>query len=206
MITYYDKEEDRDFVYLAVEKCEGNLENYVELMKIVRTSSDKFKESPFGNIFVDNPKEILSPKKIKKIMWQALNGLKFLHENNIVHRDIKPHNILLNRLKDVKLSDMGLSKQLHEDQISYHTEVKGSLGWQPSEVIYPEKEQEVAASAQKTYKVDIFSLGCTFYYLLSKGNHPFGQRFEREKNILKGAYKLDKIEYELVEERYTEAV
>lgn len=35
VITYYDKEEDKDFVYLAIEKCEGNLENLVELMKAV---------------------------------------------------------------------------------------------------------------------------------------------------------------------------
>lgn len=62
-------------------------------------------------------------------MWQALNGLKFLHDNNIVHRDIKPHNILINRLMNVKLSDMGLSKQLLEEEQSYHTEIKGSLGW-----------------------------------------------------------------------------
>lgn len=59
---------------------------------------------------------------------------------------------------------------------------------------------------QKTYKVDIFSLGCVFYYLLSKGGHPYGQRFEREKNIISNRYKLDKIDYELVEERYSEAV
>jgi serine/threonine-protein kinase/endoribonuclease IRE1 len=35
LITYYDKEEDKDFVYLAIEKCEGNLEHFVELMKAV---------------------------------------------------------------------------------------------------------------------------------------------------------------------------
>lgn len=42
LITYYDKEEDKDFVYLAIEKCEGNLENYVELMKYARQQTDKF--------------------------------------------------------------------------------------------------------------------------------------------------------------------
>ena len=59
-----------------------------------------------------------------------------MHAKNIVHRDIKPHNILINELFTVKLSDMGLSKQLKTEMESYHTEaVKGSVGWQPSEVI-----------------------------------------------------------------------
>jgi serine/threonine protein kinase len=71
-------------------------------------------------------------------MQQSLQGVKFLHDNGIVHRDIKPHNLLINKLKHVKLSDMGLSKQLSDDQISYHSEIKGSLGWQPPEVILSE--------------------------------------------------------------------
>lgn len=66
-------------------------------------------------MYKDSPKSLTDLDQIRKIMWQALNGLKFLHENNIVHRDIKPHNILINKLKDVKLSDMGLSKQLMDD-------------------------------------------------------------------------------------------
>lgn len=60
---------------------------------------------------------------------------------------------------------MGLSKQLQEDEVSYHTEMKGSLGWQPKEVIMSEHKLML----QKTVKVDIFSLGCVFYYILSKG-------------------------------------
>ena len=45
-------------------------------------------------------------------MLEILEATKFLHENHIVHRDIKPHNILINRLLQVKLSDMGLAKML----------------------------------------------------------------------------------------------
>lgn len=108
----------------------------------------------------------------------------------------------MNRLKDIKLSDMGLSKQLNDNQISYHTEVKGSLGWQPSEVISCEKIFSEEALMQKTTKVDIFSLGCVFYYLLSKGNHPFGKRVERESNILNGRFSTSELEYSLVKERY----
>ena len=33
LITYYDKHEDKDFIYLAIEKCEGNLENLIDMMK-----------------------------------------------------------------------------------------------------------------------------------------------------------------------------
>jgi serine/threonine-protein kinase/endoribonuclease IRE1 len=53
--------------------------------------------------------------------------------------------------------------------------------------------------------VDIFSLGCVFYYILSRGGHPFGKRFEREKNILLGKYLLTGIEYGLTKEREKEA-
>ena len=67
---------------------------------------------------------------MRVVISQILEGVRFLHENNIVHRDIKPTNILINRLMKIKLSDMGLSKQLGTEMESYHTEaVKGSVGW-----------------------------------------------------------------------------
>jgi len=43
LITYYDHEQDKDFVYLALERCEGNLENLVELMKAFQSSSEELK-------------------------------------------------------------------------------------------------------------------------------------------------------------------
>ena len=67
---------------------------------------------------------------MRVVISQILEGVRFLQENNIVHRDIKPTNILINRLMKIKLSDMGLSKQLGTEMESYHTEaVKGSVGW-----------------------------------------------------------------------------
>ena len=83
---------------------------------------------------------------------------------------------------------MGLSKQLQDDEISYHTEIKGSLGWQPPEVILSEQENKDNKNAKKTVKVDIFSLGCVFYYILTRGEHPFGKRYEREQHILAQKY------------------
>lgn len=111
VITYFDHEEDKDFVYLALEKCEGNLENLVELMKAAKeTDIEEWKVLPLASIYIENPSDLKLPSSVISIMQQTLKGLKFLHDNNIVHRDIKPHNILLNKLKCVKLSDMGLSK------------------------------------------------------------------------------------------------
>lgn len=69
--------------------------------------------------------------------------------------------------------------------------MKGSLGWQPPEVIHSEKEHKpLKTTLQKTFKVDIFSMGCVFYYLLSEGGHPFGKRFEREKNIINNKFNI----------------
>jgi serine/threonine-protein kinase/endoribonuclease IRE1 len=48
LITYYDREECRDFVYLAIEKCEGNLENLVELMKLSIKSPKDWNKMPLG--------------------------------------------------------------------------------------------------------------------------------------------------------------
>lgn len=102
-------------MYLAIEKCEGNLDNLVQLMKVGKKDKKLWETLPLSNVYLETPKKLYDPEEVRKIMWQTLNGLKFLHDNNIVHRDVKPQNILMNRLCDIKLSDMGLSKQLLDD-------------------------------------------------------------------------------------------
>eukprot|EP00063_Salmo_salar_P083667 XP_014058502.1 PREDICTED: serine/threonine-protein kinase/endoribonuclease IRE1-like isoform X1 [Salmo salar] len=74
------------------------------------------------------------------LLQQTMIGLKHLHSHKIVHRDVKPHNILL---KDhsgsvtVKISDFGMSKQLVDGRQSYsmRSGALGTMGWNAPEVL-----------------------------------------------------------------------
>lgn len=141
LLTYFHQESDQNFIYLAIEKCEGDLECFLQLMNLPDDADweDLNKLQNLANIFKNCRDLLTSQKFMRSIIKQILEGVKYLHDNNIVHRDIKPNNILIDKLMRIKLSDMGLSKQLDAEMDSYHTEaVKGSVGWQPSEVILNE--------------------------------------------------------------------
>ena len=108
---------------------------------------------------------------------QAARGLKFAHERGMVHRDIKPDNLLLNHNGVVKVADLGLVK------LKRSAEGKGKksgpvtyIGKNPQEYAmgtpaYMAPEQ-VANSARVDARADIYALGCTLYHLIT-GRPPF---------------------------------
>jgi len=106
---------------------------------------------------------------------QAARGLKFAHERGMVHRDIKPDNLLLNHNGVVKVADLGLVK------LKRSAEGKKSgpvtyIGKNPQEYAmgtpaYMAPEQ-VANSARVDARADIYALGCTLYHLIT-GRPPF---------------------------------
>mmetsp|Transcript_6716 Transcript_6716/g.11956 ORF Transcript_6716/g.11956 Transcript_6716/m.11956 type:complete len:715 (-) Transcript_6716:1355-3499(-) len=166
VVSFYAWEEDDTFVYLAMEKCVGNLSLIVDLSNPKKSRSVQMKLASAPNKFA--------------LLEQAAQGIAYLHSMNIVHRDIKPMNILIDQFNNAKIADMASGKTLKANQ-SFGTHGHGSFGWQPAEVL---------RKSRRTLAVDVFSLGCTFYYTLCDGKHPFGQRMQRDTNILAGRYDL----------------
>jgi serine/threonine-protein kinase/endoribonuclease IRE1 len=103
VVRYFCTESDRQFRYIAVELCLATLQDFVE-KKIT--------------------KEIDSLIEIKDVLYQATNGLAHLHNLSIVHRDMKPHNVLLSfpdksgKIR-VMISDFGLCKKLNLGKSSF---------------------------------------------------------------------------------------
>jgi serine/threonine protein kinase/tetratricopeptide (TPR) repeat protein len=102
---------------------------------------------------------------------QAALGLQHAHEQGMIHRDIKPGNLILARKGDraiVKVLDFGLAKATREDPVDSGLTQEGQMLGTP-DFIAPEQ----TLNAQKSdIRADIYSLGCTLYYLLS-GGPPF---------------------------------
>ncbi|XP_015232817.1 PREDICTED: serine/threonine-protein kinase/endoribonuclease IRE1-like [Cyprinodon variegatus] len=167
VIRYFCTERDRLFTYIAIELCAATLQQYVE-------DSSCFPELDHITL-----------------LEQTMCGLSHLHSLNIVHRDLKPRNILLsgpNALGQVRalISDFGLCKKIPDGRSSFslRSGIPGTEGW-----IAPEVLRDIPGN-KPTSAVDVFSAGCVFYYVVSRGQHPFGDALRRQVNILSGEYSL----------------
>jgi len=185
VVRYFCKYQTPEFLYIALELCPGTLE------ELVRGTHQ------FSILF--DPLDALQ---------QIARGLQHLHNLQIVHRDIKPQNILV-ALPNVRargkrgsargqarggsaplsvpsmgvrylISDFGLCRRLDGEQSSFlptaADSVAGTAGWAAPEV-------SATARSRLTRAVDVFSMGCLFYYVLSGGKHPFGELHMRQANI-----------------------
>ena len=105
---------------------------------------------------------ILPEQKVIKYTHQIGNALSFVHEKNIVHLDIKPGNILIDRDDNARLIDFGVSKRYDiEEQETSTTTLTLSKGFAAIEQ-YDNDEMQVFSPAP-----DIYSLGATMYNLLT---------------------------------------
>jgi serine/threonine protein kinase len=103
------------------------------------------------------------------IVLRVARGLQYAHERGLVHRDVKPDNILITRNGEVKLGDLGMVKQLDDDEMSL-TQTGHAVGtpW------YMPLEQ-ARNSKDADSRCDIYALGCVLYALLT-GLPPFAAK------------------------------
>ena len=105
----------------------------------------------------------LDPAETMRVMAEAADGLQAVHDQGIVHRDVKPANILLRRDGSVVLTDFGIARHENAGQLT----VSGAILGTPS---YLSPEQVLGQPA--TPLSDIYSLGLTAYECLA-GEKPF---------------------------------
>ncbi len=125
------------------------LDKYYIVMEYVEGKSLKDK------IRDEGPLDILTATKIAK---DIANGLAHAHANNLVHCDIKPHNILMTANGHAKIADFGIARAITESTMTYGGSVVGSVHY-----FSPEQAQGGAI----TPKSDVYSLGIVMYEMLT---------------------------------------
>lgn len=109
----------------------------------------------------------LPPNFAVNYLMQAAAGLAAAHDNKLIHRDVKPANLLCNTQGVVKLTDLGLTRSEEAETARLTIDDGGMLG--TVDYISPEQALD---SHHVTSAADIYSLGASFYYLLT-GSPPF---------------------------------
>lgn len=126
------------------------------------------------------------------IMQDACFALKYAHSKNIIHRDIKPGNILISRRGEIKLADFGIASDSNESEEDNKTQTGIALG---TPAYMPPEQFEDASRVDE--RADIYALGIMLYEMIV-GSKPYPGSFTLEtlNTIKKGKYinprKLDK--------------
>lgn len=143
IVEIVDAGENQGLFYFVMEFCEGG-------------SLDRFMAKHGGKL----PLKLAAP-----IMLHTLEGLAHAHNAGFVHRDLKPQNILLQRIGDgltAKISDFGLAKNFEQAGFSGLT-ITGHFAGTP---YFMPREQVINFRRVKPVS-DVWSIGATFYYMLT---------------------------------------
>ncbi len=146
----YDVNESESLTYIVMQYIEGE------------TLADKMDRSP------------LAISAFLSFAEQAAEGLAEAHRHDIVHRDIKPHNLMITPRGQLKILDFGLAKQMRPDDDVDRDASTATLLSTPGHIIgtMPYMSPEQVQGEPLDACSDIFSLGVTFYEVLA-GKHPF---------------------------------
>jgi serine/threonine protein kinase len=128
-----------------------------------------------------------------RIAADVVSGLRLLWERRVVHRDVKPDNILVSREGFVHIIDLGIARLLDEISVTHDLAPMG-----PCTPIYAAPEQLANRKREIDYRCDQFSLGIVYAQLLLGGRHPFdptiaGGGESVLENIFSGRWAKDRL-------------
>ncbi|MEM6691446.1 MAG: serine/threonine-protein kinase, partial [Planctomycetota bacterium] len=149
IVTAFDARVEQDSLYLVTEWIDGS-----DMVRLVQ------KEGP------------LPPHQVIGIAKQAARGLRYAHDQGLIHRDIKPGNLLLDQEGVVKVLDLGLARMLDEmedeeaspDALTKSTQIIGTPAFMAPEQARNPLDVDIRS--------DIYSFGCTLFFLLT-GKLPY---------------------------------
>jgi len=103
--------------------------------------------------YMDDHGGAVSPELMKSFLYQLLKGIAFVHDKRILHRDLKPQNLLISKKGELKLADFGLARTFGIPVRGYSNEVV-TLWYRPPDVLLGSKNYST--------EIDIWSSGCIF--------------------------------------------
>ena len=124
-------------------------------------------------IFIKKQKEkneLIDEKLIEKIIIQICLGLKEIHKSKIIHRDLTPDNIFINKNNEIKIGDFGISKELGEEK-DFTNSIVGK---------YKYFAPEIENGENYDYKVDIYAFGCIIYELFTLNEYYLDKKIENK--------------------------
>jgi serine/threonine protein kinase len=151
LVRAYDAGHDQNVHFLVTEYVPGN-----NLRQLIRREGR------------------LSMQSAASIISQAARGLAYAHSRGLIHRDVKPGNLLVTPDGHTKVSDLGLSGYFNDPE---QTDIHGGKVVGTADYLAPE---QISAPERPTPVSDIYALGCTLYYAVT-GKVPFPGGTPREK-------------------------
>jgi serine/threonine protein kinase len=161
IVKYVDTLEDAENFYLITELCGFNLRSmgYTENVDCIQNPKSSFDLFDY----VDS-NDYTTEANIVYIFKQIADAVLYLHQNNIVHRDIKDENIVIDSDLNAKLVDFGVSERIPSTSRDYFVSFRGSLLYTAPELLkYPR---------HRGPEVDIWCLGVVLH-IMAFGGHPF---------------------------------